>query len=407
MKPKLILCLALVLSGGLFGCSTLHSPVASTGIKNCINKFQMIDADNGWIWADDTNGFHLLHTTNGGQAWADVTPQSFTNRVWDCQFPKPQLAWISFYENNKTRLLLTTNAGKSWVAWSPLGDFPDDEHNFFLVTRDGRFINDKDGLTVDINVGLCQATYDFFETHDGGLNWKPASIVQEGSNEPSSTIQIGDCDGSAVNYYPPKTIVIANGDLADETPKGIVRFSVSTDAGKSWRGLTLPVPEKYRDGLVDSFSPYFFDDKSAVFPVRVCKLETNTDFVFDTLVFYRTEDGGNTWSRAPGALDFPGRYDVSDTDFVSPNIFFVRHGADLYVTHDGAKTWQAIKSNVDFQDVTEMEFLDATHGWIVNSKRDGIWSPDHGDFYSFTTLYKTSDGGKTWTEIPLKILHEP
>jgi hypothetical protein len=29
MKPKLILCLALVLSGGLFGCSTDHRPIAT------------------------------------------------------------------------------------------------------------------------------------------------------------------------------------------------------------------------------------------------------------------------------------------------------------------------------------------------------------------------------------------
>ena len=394
MKPKIILCLALGLSGSLFGCSTFHPLRADAGIS--VQKFWMVDADNGWIWADDTNGFHLLHTINGGRTWTDVAPQSFTNQVWDCQFPKSQLAWISFYEKNKTSLLLTTNAGKSWAPWSPLGDFPNDEHNFFLVTRDCRFFNDKDGLAVDIDVGACQAVYDFFETYDGGLNWKPASIVQDGFNEPSSKIQIGDCDGSAVSFYPPKTIVIANGDLADETPKGIVRFSISTDTGKSWRDLTLPVPEKYRDGLVDSFSPHFFDDQAAVFPVRVCKLETNTDFAFDALIFYRTEDGGNTWSRAPGTLNFPGRYDISDMDFVSPKIFFVSHGPDLYVTHDGAETWQSVKTNIDFRGIAEMEFLDAKHGWIVTHNLDKNWSAAHGNFGPFATIYKTTDGGKMW-----------
>src|SRR5271154_6530114 len=98
MKPKLILCLALVLSGGLFGCSTLHLSDASANarIGNYIRKFKMVDADNGWIWMENTNGFHVLHTADGGKMWTDVTPPSLTNRIWDCQFPKPQMAWISF-----------------------------------------------------------------------------------------------------------------------------------------------------------------------------------------------------------------------------------------------------------------------------------------------------------------------
>ena len=97
--------------------------------------------------------------------------------------------------------------------------------------------------------------------------------------------------------------MIANGDLADETPKGVVRLSVSTDAGKSWRDLSLPLPDKYRDELVDSWSPYFSDANNALLPVRVFKQNTNDSQTCNATIFYATSDGGETWTPKPGIIE--------------------------------------------------------------------------------------------------------
>ena len=98
MKPKLILCLALVLSGGLFvGCAVVKEHSASmsnpTDAENFISEIQMFDASNGWAQTGDPDDFRVLHTTDGGETWADVTPHPLPDKVWNCKFAKAQMAW--------------------------------------------------------------------------------------------------------------------------------------------------------------------------------------------------------------------------------------------------------------------------------------------------------------------------
>jgi photosystem II stability/assembly factor-like uncharacterized protein len=412
MKPKIILCLALALSGGWTGCSTLKGQPAAfsntAGAEISISEIHMLDVRHGWARTDGAAGFRVLNTINGGQTWTDVTPRPLVGKVWDCQFPKSQTAWLSQY-NRGTSLLLTTNGGKSWVPWAPLGVFVNDTHNYFLVAQSSRFFNARDGLVTTFDGGLCQAVYNFFETHDGGMTWKPASLIPPGSpypDEPGGRIQIGDCDGSAVNYYPPGTVIIAGGDLMDETPKGFVRLSVSTNSGKSWHDLRLPLPDTYRDGLVDSLTPCFFDTANALLPVYVLKQNTNNSHASNVLIFYGTSDGGNTWTSRPGTIEStanPLGYG-RQMDVVSARDIFLCNGPHLYATHDGAKSWQTIKPNIDFDrtsshgGVSQIDFVDATHGWAV--VYDTFKDPPWDKYY----LYKTSDGGATWKELPLKLV---
>ena len=348
---------------------------------------------------EGTDGYQILRTSDGARSWMDVTdarPKLLSRRIWDCQFPKTNLAWMSFCEGGKTSLLLTTNGGESWAPWAPLGSFDNSTHNFFLRTESCRFLDDSNGLAMDMDAGACQATYTFFETHDGGLTWKPAMFSGKYpiAGEPPGMIWGSDCDGSAVSYYPPKTIVIAQGDLGDEKPKGVVRFSLSSDSGKSWRDLAFPLPEKYHDRLVQSLPPHFFDASNAVLPV--CMLKDTTDgFTDGILVFYSTSDGGNTWSARQGIVNANGNFFDGDCDYVSPKDIYINTGAGIYATHDGGDHWQLVWASPRFEIVNGMDFTDAAHGWLfVGDKRTSSLR---------NSLYKTSDGGKTWTQLPIII----
>jgi hypothetical protein len=298
------------------------------------------------------------------------------------------MAWVSYYEGQ----MLTTNAGKSWAAWSPLGDSTNEMNKYFLGTEDSscRFFNEKDGLGTDVSVGMCGASYSFFETHDGGRSWKPAqfsSNVPYGRAMPGE-IDIGNCDGSSVSYYPPRTVVIVQGDLMDESAKGVVRFSLTTDAGKMWHDVAAPLPAQYRDRLVESSPPYFFDASNAIVAIWLMR-ETNKGFVDPILVLYSTSDGGNTWRTGGGTIPVKSEvYYDRDFGYVTAKDFFVHAGAELYATHDGGCTWDAIQPDINFSKVVQMQFADARQGWAVFAT--------NGPAESAFILYHTVNGGKTW-----------
>jgi photosystem II stability/assembly factor-like uncharacterized protein len=414
MKSKLILCLALVLSGGLFvGCAVVKEHSASisnpTGAENFISDIQMLDASNGWAQTGDPDDFRVLHTTDGGQTWSDVTPRPLPAKVWDCvfpkcHFPKPQMAWISYYDK-KTCLLLTTNGGKSWLPWKPLGTFDNDIHNYFLGYVSCRFLNASDGLADSIDGSAGSTWHIFFETHDGGLTWKP---VRPDDQEPSATIGVSDINPDRMGFYPPANVIIAHGDMDDEKPKDAVRLSISTNLGQSWRDVSLPLPsEKYREGLVVPEEPVFLDARHVWLPAHIIKENANGSLAWNVLVFYATDDGGWTWTPRPGMVEFGTNHigDERQLDIVSARDIFVCDGPDLYVTHNGAQSWQTIKPNIDFDrmssngGVAQIDFVDATHGWAVHY--DTFDRAPHDKYY----LYKTSDGGANWVKLPLKIIH--
>jgi photosystem II stability/assembly factor-like uncharacterized protein len=403
MNSKFVSCVALVcVAAWLQGCAAVQRP--ATEMPEVYHDFRihMVDAKNGWMKANRFEKTRVLHTGDGGKSWADVTPLSLTNRIWDCQFPKSQMAWISYYDG-KTHLLFTTNAGKSWAPWVPLGDFNNDEHNFFLGGEDNkcRFFSTNDGLAEMIDAGTCQAVYNFFETHDGGMTWRPAPIVPESGSsryEIPGTFHLGDCDGSAISYYPPaKTVVIVNGDMVDETPKGVVRLNLTTNAGESWRNMYLPLPEKYQQGLVSSLPPHFFDKENALLPLYVTKRnENNSSFVYRALIFFATADGGNSWALKPAVLDSLGTSFDSCT-FLSEQEVIVQRDIDLYVTRDGLQCWRPLKPGLgDIGRVLQMDFVDARRGWLV--AKSGTNSSLGGE----ELLYRTENGGVTWKKLEWK-----
>ena len=259
--------------------------------------------------------------------------------------------------------------------------------------------------------GSGSAYYRYYETHDGGTTWSPVIITSTYADNdlPPGTVRLCNLCGDRISYYPPTKVIITHGDHGDEQPKGVVRLSLSMNLGNSWRDLRLAVPEKYPDGLAAPLSPVFFDDKEGLLAAHILKRNADDTLAYSVLVFYASDDGGITWTARPGIELTSERKEwsfVSHVDVVSLKDVFVRGGPNLYVTHNGARSWRTIKPNVDFglegaksrRDVSRMNFVDATHGWVVISEIIKDYP------YSRFLSYKTSDGGATWRELPLKIV---
>ena len=399
------------ISGCLTAALPASSPTIASEAARSIAEIRMLDATKGWAWSNGVEGqYLLLRTTDGGQTWRDVTPRAFPYLEFGGWFLDSQTAWVSTLDRKTYdgALLRTTDGGKSWSVLVKEGAAP-----FKCLTAEGsscEFFNANHAVARTADYGLGSVHVRFFETQDGGMTWTPVLMVPPypENNLPPGTIHLCNLCGDGISYYPPTKVIITHGDQGDEQPKGAVRLSLSTNLGKAWRDLRLSEPEKYRDGLAGPLSPVFFDDKNGLLPAHILKRNADNTLAYSALVFYASDDGGLTWTARPGIIELTSEGKVwsfgSHVDVVSSKDVFVRGGLNLYVTRDGARSWRTIKPNIDFGlegskwDVSRMDFVDANHGWIVIS--------DNRTFASFGNypLFKTSDGGSSWTELPLKIV---
>jgi len=112
------------------------------------------------------------------------------------------------------------------------------------------------------------------------------------------------------------------------------------------------------------------------------------------LIIYRTTNGGATWTLGP-ALNSNRAIAIITSSVTATGEVFATTGPEppdsagsiaLYQLPTGASSWTQITSGGLFTGLTQLDFLDATHGWAVT---------DAG-------LVGTTDGGVTWN-----VLHPP
>ena len=158
----------------------------------------------------------------------------------------------------------------------------------------------------------------------------------------------------------------------------------TTDGGTTWSYKSLPM---YTGNGLTSFRPILY---------QVQFLNATTGYtVGSNGAFLRTTDGGNSWTYLTGPLG-----PLSSTNKTINNLFFfdVNNGwligdapnasqAFVYKTTDGGATWTAATNvpiiNTPFYGI---DFITASTGYICGQSGKVI---------------KTTDGGATWTDISL------
>ena len=158
---------------------------------------------------------------------------------------------------------------------------------------------------------------------------------------------------------------------------------VSADGGSIWQLTDANLPDKeYID-------------------IDVCK--ANSLYVYAISkngAVIKSTDGGLSWSSTSlNATNYPGNaYDIA----VSPanqNIVVARWGTNLYRTTDGGTTWSVVLSGLKNYSVwggtnVSAEMLDF-HATDANV----VYHLDRNDNQNYITLYRSSDGGATFTNL--------
>ena len=158
---------------------------------------------------------------------------------------------------------------------------------------------------------------------------------------------------------------------------------VSHDGGATWYQQSLPLPSRVPSAQLTLGSPTFFSGTDGVLPVIFSDPVTGRGLATD---IYATQDGGKTWmSTTPLPLASVA------TDFADRQHGWVTDGATLYRTSDGGLQWIKLAPGASFKQVTLLDFVSSTLGWAVSEQGQN------------SLLLKTTNGGETWTPIPLTI----
>jgi photosystem II stability/assembly factor-like uncharacterized protein len=360
-------------------------PITTTGIPlqatpalaPPIASLYMMDADNGWAW---TSSNRLLRTRDGSQTWTDRTPDG---QVWsEGFFPlDAQTAWLPIFlkESNRFGLLHTTDGGKTWTEY-PYGP-----------ASGLHFSDASNGWAVTGDVGAGNIYYSLTKTQDGGKTWAPIPVKPPMAEAglPAGTIHLCDiCEDSF--YYDPNRIIIVYGDEASWKSAGAVRLQTSFNLGNTWQTRNLPLPDNASDAVVAGASATFFEGGNGLLAVHLLKMDNNGNPVYQRLAVYATQDGGVSWALVPGILENITPY--AQVQIVSPKDIYVLCSNALCASHDGAQTWSKVASNLDFtqndnRSVGLLDFLDVNTAWVSIMENESI------------TLYKTTDGAATWTQL--------
>jgi|GEM_PF-3169985 len=162
----------------------------------------------------------------------------------------------------------------------------------------------------------------------------------------------------------------------------------TNDGGKSWEIQITFDRDRYIkfDGYAD-----FINSQVGYFILN--SNSSNGYPPYDVFLF-KTIDGGNTWTRSKiEGTDFVSNYSVRQLTFINANyglaINYVWQGPtfhQLIRTTNGGSTWELVKD--DFPSINRLYFSDQLNGWAISSNS--------------TTLYKTNDGGFSWTEVQIQ-----
>ena len=250
-------------------------------------------------------------------------------------------------------IVKTTDGGKSWNVVKKVEATIFDRLQFF---------NPKEGIAT----GYDDAGAVFlFTTTDGGENWTSIKL-----------------DSQAylmnMNFVDLKTFYALT---MGENSRSVVR---SDDGGKTWKEVMIDTsPEGQLYDL-------FFLDKNNGWVSGINLLPGATKNNGMVAFLKNTTDGGLTWSE--NWLDdqgYPSTIQFLDKDHGWYTSILNDTSYVLWRTTNGGKTWDKSFLAGTQDIIEEIQFRDPMNGWMLKA---------YGAPMSPSFVYRTKDGGKTWSE---------
>ncbi len=321
-----------------------------------LTHIEMLDPLNGWGQAEGV----ILRTEDGGESWLNVTPPDIISNPAHAKtfFLDEKVGWVLLEDVDRPNaglIFRTLDGGASWRWRSvPFG------------RSDFGFVDENNGYAL-FGMGAAAGSMgvSVWTTSNGGGDYNRVFFHEPGFEYtlPFSGIKNGISFRDA-----------ENGWVGGSVPMdGIIWLYRSVDGGFSWAEQKVDLPTGYENYQTSTDAPIFFDGGLATLPVQLFGEKSG-------LVFYQSQDGGETWTPTL-PIGVRGLYSIA-----SPNEIAVWDGGMVFTsTEDGGKTWtfQTAENWLPNDDLRELDFVNASTGWALTEY----------------DLYTTKDGGKTWGKL--------
>ncbi len=350
--------------------STAAPESSPTAPSASIPLFTIQIFPDGQAWAANWNQTALYHSADSGLTWTDVSPKdaiSGASGGFYSFFLDGSTAWLSLPQFENSNLLHTTDAGATWTA-TPL-DFPAgnpqflDSQNGFLLSR--------------LDAGAGSEYVAIFQSADGGLSWEQRFRHEPGMANPSLP-----AGGQKSGFVFPN---LNNGWVSGSEPiNDFVYLFRSVDSGVNWVLQDISLPDVAIGAMFESLPPVFFSPAEAVLPLRAYLPDGEM-----RTMFYRSTDGGETWTFLNGVLP-PANHFV----FVDSENWWLLGESSLFRTRDGGLSWEDLSGALPAGFIPlNLDFTDANNGWMLVSPAGDVE-------YESNYLFHSADGGASWELLP-------
>ncbi len=360
------------------------------GPKSDLEEIYFSDASNGWIMASESSGGQVYRTTDGGNNWSlDLTAAR-------------DLHAMHFYAANKgivtgkdVNNIYYTADGSSWqnASVSSLGGINYSRSDIYGVYM----VNETTIHAVgwgSTAVGL-EPTIHIFSS-DGGANWEymPQAV------ENYTYVNLYDI------WFKDEMNGLAVGGSSSYFGSVLVK---TTDAGVTWEEIDVPFGSKIDaiTGIGDNVWAIGFGGLIAYSPdlgntwQMISEIPSTTFYTLQFLgentalaagyggLFAKSTDKGATWS-AKYISENMKCPTINDVYFVNENVgYAARTNKMISKTVDGGQTWSCVMEGTVEKGFSHygLSFINENLGLVVGETTD------------IDIVYKTTDGGTSWSEV--------
>ncbi len=216
----------------------------------------------------------------------------------------------------------------------------------------------------------CTDVGGLFRSLDGGNHWEPANVGFAARGSSAAAIDPNN---------PKRAIVIAANTVAHRF-NGIY---VTTDQAASWKHvLPVQMAASHDQRYQLAFDPSTYDSNEGftrvVYWSRLATDKASWGSPEEKPGLYKSLDGGTTWAAMPG-----GEVAAEAMLAVAPKsgALFAANLTGLHISRDGGKSWTT-----------------GLHG-VMTGVAVSAASPDVVFATGTTSGFKSTDGGKTWSEL--------